>query len=73
VKLKRTGAGAVPDRLTKAFAIYFTITFMLGLILAVGLLIAYARGAPHEPKRTCFAAIRTAQGAPGDLCGGALQ
>jgi hypothetical protein len=42
VKLKRTGPGAVPDRLTKAFAIYFTITFMVGLILAVGLLIAYA-------------------------------
>jgi hypothetical protein len=42
VKLKWTGSGAVPDRLTTAFAIYFTITFMLGLVLAVGLLIAYA-------------------------------
>jgi hypothetical protein len=42
VLLKRTGSGAIPDRLTKAFAIYFTITFTLGLVLAVVLLIAYA-------------------------------
>ncbi len=42
MKAKRFRSGEVPDWMTKAFTLYFGIMFLLGLVTAIGLLIAYA-------------------------------
>jgi hypothetical protein len=36
------GTGEVPDWLTKFFTLYFGVMFLLGLIVAIALVIAYA-------------------------------
>jgi hypothetical protein len=41
-RVKWVGSGEVPGGITKAFTWYFLVMFALGIVTAVGLLIAYA-------------------------------
>jgi hypothetical protein len=42
MKPKWMGSGEVPDWMTRSFTLYFGVMFLLGLIFAVGLVIAHA-------------------------------